>query len=266
MKYKLKTIRAVVILVAVFFMYANNAFAAPMLYPVEAINIKEDSATLTGRVSNNRKNSTVWFEWNTAYSSGAPIIAGRQQVFGENDFNYKLNFLTPGETYSFRAVAMEGGAMVYSATASFKTVTSGGAPIVTTSYQTGQTGVPLGVGSIASGQPAPVPVVTEQVNTNRTIVLPTVTEQNGTDDGFTNNNTNVAAVIGTGDNIFPGTLIGWVLLIIAILFAALIGRMIYEPYENKKKERNDRRLKYKEENEDEKDDVEEAKKKENEIA
>lgn len=216
-----QTIRAGAVLGIALFAFVSEALAAPMLTPVTVTRITDNSATIIGHVSNPQKNSTVWFE---VYNNfGAPTSVAVQGIWNEGTFEWNLRDLNPGQTYSYRAVAMEGGATVYSPVSSF--TTSVPKPTsVTVSYQSQAPVVTQ----------TPAPKVTQAVVVKQATTTPVVTK-----DGFTNGNT--AAVIGAGGDIFPTTLIGWMALLVSLLIVILVGRMIYESIEkrNKKKEDED---------------------------
>lgn len=235
-----QTIRAVMVLGIAFFALANEVFAAPTLTPVTVTRITGDSATIIGHVSNSQKNSTVWFE--TFTGGDTPTAVAVQGIWNEGTFEWNLRDLNPGQTYSFRSGAMEGGATVYSPISSFTTTAPKPATQTTTTYQPQP---------VAVAQPAPA---VQKVAQAKTVVAPAkhvTTTTVTTKEGFTNNgntntapvvitkegfsNGNSATVIGAGNNLFPNSLIGWLLLILAILVVVLIGRMIFESTEKRRK-------------------------------
>lgn len=216
-----QTIRAGAVLGIVFFAFASSALAAPMLTPVTVTRVTENSATIIGHVSNPQKNSTVWFELYNNYNT--PTAVAVQGIWNEGTFEWNLRDLNPGQTYSYRSVAMEGGATVYSPVSSFTTSTPKPTS-VTITYQSNST--------IVTPAPKTTKTVTPVVVTKEATTTPVITK-----DGFTSGNT--ASVIGAGSDIFPTTLIGWIALLIAILTATLIGRMIYESTEKRNKKRDE---------------------------
>lgn len=234
-----KLICAVMVLGIAFFALANEAFAAPSLTPVTVNGITGTSATIVGHVSNPQKNSTVWFEIFTGGDTGTAVAM--QGLWNEGTFEWNLRDLNPGQTYSFRAGATEGASTVYSPITSFTTTAQKVAAPTTTTYQP----QPVAVAQPATTVPkvaqaktvvAPAKQVTTTTVTTKegftngsTNVAPTVINK----EGFTNGNS--ATVIGAGNNLFPVTLIGWLLLILAILVVVLIGRMIYESSENNRR-------------------------------
>ena len=213
-----QSIRAIAVLAIALFAFVSDVFAAPMLTPVTTKYVTENSATIIGHVSNPQKNSTVWFE--IYNNNNAPTAVAVQGIWNEGTFEWNLRDLNPGQTYSYRSVAMEGGATVYSPVSSFTTSVPKQTSVTVTYQSNSQVVTPAPKETKAV---APVVAVKKTATTT-----PVVTEE-----GFTNRNT--AAVIGSGSDIFPNTLIGWVLLIIATLVAVLVGRMIYESTEKRKK-------------------------------
>jgi len=203
--------RASVVLGVALFVFVNDALAAPVLTPATATRVTENSATIIGHVSNPQKNSTVWFE--LFDKSGATTAVAVQGIWNDGTFEWNLRDLNQGETYSFRTAAMEGGVTVYSPTATLTTVSP--KPVVVTTTST--------------------PVVekatqttTKAVETKKATTTPVVTSE-----GFTNNNG--AALIGAGSGMFPTTLIGWIVLLIAILLVVLLGHMVQVSIEERKK-------------------------------
>lgn len=217
----IQTIRAGVFLGAAFFMNANTTFAAPELAPVVVKDITGDSATLVGRVSNPYKNSTVWFELYNTNSTPTPVAV--QGIWHEGTFQWNLNGLTPGQTYSVASVAMEGGITVHSQSSSFTTPLPKPVTPIVISYQSNTTTV-----TQTETQKPVAKVVPATTAVRQVAVVPVAPKE-----GF--NNGNSAAIISAGNGMFPTTLIGWILLLIAILIAVLIGHMIYVSLEKRNK-------------------------------
>ncbi len=237
----IQSIRVAVILSIAFFAFISDVFAAPVLTSATATQITENSAKLVSSVSNPHKSSAVWFE--LIDGTGAPMAVGVEPPLYDNGvnvrFEHNLYNLASGQTYRFRSVAMEGGNTVYSPISSFTTAVPKQAP-ATIAYQP------------SSQTVAQAPKTTEQKSTQTTqattqvkavkedattasIGTQTVAEEFANKDGFTNTNRNTAAVIGSGNDVFPNTLIGWIMLLVAILIVILVGRMIYESTEKRKK-------------------------------
>ena len=220
-----QTIRAGVIAGVVFFAFAESAFAAPVLLPTSVTNITDTSAVIKDYLQNESEITVVWFEWSEASSSAAPTVVGMDNFFGSGFFGVSLRELSPNTVYSYRAAVRRGGATIYSPTMSFKTLGNGSGG---SSASSGA----LGLGSMISS-PAPTTVVVQtpaqtKVETPVVKVKSTPTPKA---DGFTNGN--AAAEIGVGNGIFPTTLIGWILLLIAILVAVLVADMIYRSFEKR---------------------------------
>lgn len=214
---------------------SNTALASAVLISSGATDVTGVSATLNGQVMNSDSNSFVWFEWSNNSAFYAPSIAGKQAFWGGRLFDASINGLTPGATYYYRAVAVarpiSGGAEspVYSQVVSFKTTS----PSVVANV--------VSTPAVASTQ-ANTSTNNNSTGTNATAVKKVTPAQttNGTKDGFTNS-TNTgnggASVLGAGDGILPGTLIGWIALLIAFVVILFVGRLIYEESEKRKKKR-----------------------------
>lgn len=228
-------IRTGMVLAAGFFVFVNTAFAAPALTPVSISNLTGESAMITGNVSNPYKNSTVWFEFYT--DSGATVALATQGIWHDGAFTWYLRDLTPGKTYSVRSAAMEGGVTVYSSTSSFTTPSPKSLTTSTVVNQTPTPAIVQGETQTATVKQTPAVKKTQTVSTTNT--TPKKTEKpvavKTTSEGFTNGS--VASIIGAGDGMLPGTLIGWVALLIAILVVILIGRTIYDSAEKRREER-----------------------------
>lgn len=225
-----QTIRTVAVFGTLFFFSVDIAFAAPALSPVSAREITSTSAVITGYVSNPYKNSTVWFD---LYDGGEiPTSVAIQGIWHGGSFEWDMTGLKPGTRYSYRSAAMEGGETVYSSISSFTTPTLKTAAPATTFYQAQPQ---------TTTYTKPVETVSQKTQTvaKKQTVAVSQTYQDGFDnrksssqqmdtrEGFTNNNS--AQVLGTGDGIFPTTLIGWMLLVIAILVMVLMISVIMEP-------------------------------------
>lgn len=231
----IQSIRVAVVLAIALFAFVSDVFAAPILTPASATYITENSAKLVSSVSNPHKSTAVWFE--LIDGSGASMAVGAQPPLYDNginvNFEHSLYGLNPGQTYKFRSVAMEGGVTVYSNPSSFttkspKTISS------TVAYQSNSQTVTQ-VSKTTEQKTTQTTKATTQVKTVKedAPIAPTIAEEAVNKDGFTNRNS--ATVIGAGNSLFPSTLIGWLLLILAILIATLIGRMIYESTEKQRK-------------------------------
>lgn len=218
-----QTIRAGAVLGVALFAFASNAFAAtPVLLPTSVTEVTGTSAVLRDYVQSYGENSVAWFEWSEVTSMSAPTVFAMRGFYGDGLFEARLEGLNPGVTYSFRAAARAGGVTVYSSALTFTTLTSKPVPVVSQSVT--QTSVSKTV------QPKTQTVQTVAVK-QATVATTPIKE------GFTNGNS--AAVIGAGSTLLPSTLLGWVSLLVAILFVVLLGHMIYEAPEKRKKARED---------------------------
>lgn len=219
-----QTIRAGVVLgialFALFFSFASDVLAAPILTPVTVTRITGNSATIIGHVSNSQKNSTVWFELDN--NGGVSTSVAMQGIWNEGTFEWNLRDLNPGQTYSFRAWATEGGVTISSPTSSFTTSVPKPATSTMISYQSNS--------SVATTVPAPK--ATQTVATKQVTTTPAVTKE-----GFTNGNS--ATIIGAGDGMLPSTLIGWIALIISIFIMILVAHMVYEAPEKRRQNLRD---------------------------
>jgi len=242
-----KTIRAGVIGGVALFAFAPSAFAAPALSPVAVNSLTGTSATLVGHVSNPYTNSTVWIEWSVGSTlSATPNTVGLQTIWGEGSFQWYLSNLTPGQTYTVRSVAMEGGNTVNSQPVLFTTPVAVATEVVTQTQ-------PIAVSVAGTVQTKPVGQTNTETanNTSSTVVAPSKTStESGTQvnkktttvskdvnpEGFTRVNSNSAAVIGAGGaSVFPTTLVGWIILLIALLAMVIVAHIAYEaPIKRKK--------------------------------
>lgn len=215
--------------------FAQISFAATVLTPATASGITRTSAILVARVLGDGWNNTpVWFEWGETIALENPIV-GFTKIPYEGDFQGFLSDLKPGTTYYFRAVAMErGGNKITSPITNFKT--AGG---TTSNVSTSATEQPTA--TTKSGTQATVPVQTSKTTTSVSLtttsatktteatsktaevaVVPAKTTMSaGTTDA------NIASVIGVGGGALPGTLIGWLLLFIAILITVILVHTIH---------------------------------------
>lgn len=242
-----QTIRAGMVFVAVLFAFVSEVYAAPTITPASVAQITSDSAILISNVYNNFKNTTVWFEYKEDSSFSQFIAVGMGSVFGVGYFRAYLTDLKPGTTYQYRAAATEDGTTIYSPLSSFKTAGSSIIQIATSATNLNSSAnTTQGQGSEAqtnssvvqsnnngarasSGTQGNNKVV---VNTNPSVAPGDTSVTNKT---ISNINRGTASVIGAGNNIFPNTLIGWVMLLISIIAAVLVGRMIFESSEKRKK-------------------------------
>lgn len=214
--------RVATVLSVAFFAFTSSALAAPELTPVTVTRVTETSATLIGHVANPYKNSTVWFEfYNT---NGNPTTYAVQSIWNNGTFEWNLRDLNPGQTYSYRSAAMEGGVTVYSQTSSFTTPTPKPVTTVTSTMTP----------PVQTVTPAKTTTTEKEVVVKTAIVVKKEVATTTPTEGFDNNS---ASIIGAGSGMLPNTLVGWILLLILILAAVLLSHMIYDSAEKRKEER-----------------------------
>lgn len=221
-----KTVRFGAFLGAVFFVTASTAFASPILGPLSATHITDTSMTITASYSNPYKSTTVWIE---VYGKEGGAFA-LHNSFDQGIFSATFRDLNPGQTYSYRSAAMEGGVTVYSNVASFTTTVPKQGALTNTGAQKDLSN------TIEATQKTKGTQTAKKETAGKVVAsAPTTTKE-----GFTNNPSSVkgnsASVIGTESDLVPNTLIGWVLLFIAILLAVLLVKMIFESNEKHRKE------------------------------
>lgn len=239
-----KTIRAGFVLGAALLMFTGAALASGVLIPAGATDVTNTSARLNGEIINSNNNSTVWFEWADNSSMSGAMVAGKESFWSGSTFNTVIDGLNPNTSYYYRVVAVSkpiigsASAPVYSPVISFKTTAAGGnittfASTLSTTYGAGQNTTSANLGTTKTAN-------TKNNNTSTTVVTKKTSTQTtvaDTKEGFSNNGSNSASVFGVGNGMFPTTLTGWIILIIAIFIALLIVRMIYEECERRKKAR-----------------------------
>ncbi len=194
--------------------FVGEVFAAPILpVPVVVSNISENKATLSSVVETPPfKTALVWFDyWGDTPTSVVSTEARSRS--GVEHFKWDISDLRSCTTYSFRAVAREGGVTVLSSNVG--SFTTKGCPLKNTqTAQSTQTTQATQIKNDPMATKATVPAAT--MNTNA------------------NTNSSAASVVGAS-GVLPGTLIGWVALLISVLVALLITFMIFEASENRKK-------------------------------
>jgi hypothetical protein len=196
-----------------FFALASDVFAAPVLTPATVTTVSETTATLSAKVTAPQlEKATVWFEWGDTASSSTAV--GLRTIFETGFFEADLRDLRPNTIYYFRAVAMQGGVTVSSLTTSFTTK----GPVVNT----------------VTKIPPPTTTVVQNTKTVFVTVPATTTPALITATKETPSSSQGASAIGAG-SVLPGTLIGWVALLISIFIVLLIVLMILEASEKRKK-------------------------------
>lgn len=220
-----KILCAGVVLGVALFAFASNALAAaPVLLPTSVTEITSTSAVLRVYAESpreNRENSVVWFEWSEASRASTPTVFAMRAFSGAGFFDARLEGLTPGVAYSFRAAARGGTETVYSPFLTFTTLTSNPTPAVTQ--------------PVVTQTPISKTVQTKKQTVQTVAVKKATVATVATKESSTNGNS--AAAIGAGNSLFPNTLIGWVVLLVVILVVILLGHMLYEAPEKRRKER-----------------------------
>lgn len=257
-KYITKAIRTGLALSAVFFASANIAAASTFFIPAGATDITSTSATINSEVMNPNKNSYVWFEWSDSRSFSSPSIAGKQAFWGGRPFEATIEGLNPGTTYYYRAIVVarpvsgSPEAPIYSPVVSFKTLSADNAGGVSglvykttqnNSSNTNNTNTTSNSTNTTTNNTTNTTNSTNSTNTNTSTTKNNTVRNTSaaatTKDGFTNTNTSAnsgsASVVGADDSMYPITLIGWIALLIALFVVILIGRLIYEESEKRKK-------------------------------
>lgn len=216
----------------VFFAWAGSAFAAPVVAPLGVSTITETTATFTGHAFNGARQLTVWYELGEA---GSPLAAySTRAVHGDSVESFYVTGLKAGTTYSARFGAMDGADIVYSPLTTFTTKGVAAVPVgtvTTTQTATGANVVHANT-SVASAQTG----ATQTTATPQTKIVATKSTSSKNVAVKTNTNTQSAALIGAGD-MFPQTLVGWVVLIILVLVAVLVTHMIVESNDRRKARR-----------------------------
>lgn len=230
----ISTIKYGIVVGAGLLSFAQTSLAAPVLTPATVSGITRTSAILVAKVSNGGTNNvSVWFEWGeTASLEKTPV--GVRDIYGEGYFQGNLYELKEGTTYYFRAVAMLGGEKVTSPIGTFKT--DGG---VTPSVTTSATDQPVVTTKSETQTTAPAQTAKTTTSVSRTTTSAAKTTEATpktaevavapakTTASAITANANIASIIGAGDGVLPGTLIGWLLLFITILIAVIIVHTIH---------------------------------------
>lgn len=246
----ISTIRFGAVLVLACSVFVGEAFAAPALSPASVTSLSNTSATLTAKMTNTTsRNTAVWFEWGD--TPNPTTVIGMRDIAGEGFFQGYLSRLSPGTTYYFRAGALEGGVTVYSAvipfttrggvtaapstnTVQLNTVSTDGSSLVTNTAAVGNT-------ASVVATPAPKPAVQKIIRDQATAKTISNTKTDNpcgdTQKSASVKNTAGAAAVGNTVAILPGTLIGWISLLIGLLIVFLIMAMVLDSVEERRKAR-----------------------------
>ena len=226
------TIRFGAILGLAFFAFIHQAFAAPIVTPVQVSANGSGAVALYAKAAaaDSWDSVTVWFQWG---ETPAPTnVVGMGTVFSQGgtfeQFRSSVNGLTPGVTYYFQSVSIQDGVTVSSPVSAYK-VPGGTQPVA-----------PVYVAPVATTVVAPAQSA-QNVVVNRTIVVKPVVQAESTTAQSVQNaqntgssveaiNPNSAAVIGASGDIFPQTLVGWIGLMIALFAMVIIMKMLSESF------------------------------------
>lgn len=227
--------RVGIIMIGIFFAFAQDVFAAPSLVPVFAQNTSETATVLTATYTDPAAHSgdfaTVWFEWGNTPDPTRMAVVDSHNIFVGATFTRRLDGLNPNTMYYFRAAVMSGAAVTYSPIQSFVTK-GGGQTVDVRTVNTNTTNINTVTSSTYTNTDT---VNTANVSQSNTASAKKVTSTAPKTTGSTNANT--AVVFGAGSSMLPGTLIGWVALMIALLTVVLLVHMIIESQDRRKKRR-----------------------------
>lgn len=228
--------------------FVGEALAAPVLTPATATVTSNTTATLVSKVSNpGYKNTAVWFEWG---ETPTPTnVVGMRDVYGEGFFQGYLSGLKPGTVYYYRAAAMEGGVTVYSSVVSL-TTRGGAADPATNTVQmnTNSAGVSTGGANTTNTTATPAPQASAastnvKESTSGANTKTTTTQKAAVSKSPARDNTAATAAVNNTSGVLPGTLIGWVSLLIGLLIVFLIFAMIIDSVEERRKAREEAKKK-----------------------
>jgi hypothetical protein len=238
----ISTIRFGAVLGIALFAFVGEVFAAPTITPVSVTISGKTSVSLYAKVAAPSWGSMpVWFEYGETSATG--ITTSVSSVYSQGGsylpFIARVENLNPGSTYYFRAVATEGGVTVYSPV---NTVTIPGASTAVAGTTNTGTNTTTNTNTNTSTTNTNVVretvVITVPAETKKVASATTVTKKAETTtvkDEPVNEvtNANSAAVIGSGNEALPQTLIGWIGLLIALLVIVLLVKMVLESFEHR---------------------------------
>ena len=255
-------LRFAVIVGVLLFAFTGEVFAAPVLTPVSAKVFSATSITLRAEVSNPVwENTSVWFEWGETSLPTAAV--GVTSVYNQGPFEVRLSDLKPGVTYYFRAVASEGGVTVYSPNVASLTLSDGTQTTIINTTNTVNNNIVTNKTSTTNevGGTAKPPQTKSAISNSSTkkVVVASVVNKNCDDAKTTTGgtlgtqtNTNLGASVIASGAVMPSTLIGWVALMVALLFVVLVVHMIFDSNQKRKKMREEKEaLRWAKEMEDE---------------
>ncbi len=201
-----------------FSLFVGQAFAAGTITPVSVSAFGETGVTLRAHTSGVAWTTVpAWFAYGT--TPNPDIVVGDTRLFGSGTamlpFETTISNLTPGTTYYFRANVMVDGVTVQSSVATF-TVPVKNAPVT-----------PIVVTPVVTTPKAPVAVAPKE-----TPKAPVATQTTPQSELILNSQS--GAVIGAGESVLPGTLIGWVGLMLMVLIIMLMVTMLVESVQRRR--------------------------------
>jgi len=123
------------------FTFTLTTIVAPTVSTISASSITSTTASLNGLLtSNGGESCTVYFQWGTTIAYGTNTT-NQTKTTGES-FTASLISLSSGETYHFRAVAVNSNSTVYGADSAFNT---------TSNLEVNWTGIFDGIGRMFTG-------------------------------------------------------------------------------------------------------------------
>ncbi len=189
---------------------SNNNTTQPIAVTELPLSVTTNSATLSGRsIPGNNTPTTGWFEWGPSQTLGFQT-ATKQLGNVSTNFSETVTGLTSNKVYFYRAVVETNGGVQFGSILSFRT------------------------GVIAV---APTPAVTTPTEAS-----PVATNDNTSRDrsnGIGDNN--LMAALFFGDDFFPNTFMGWILLIVMLFAVISLGNYVYGGYIKRLEEEEDRK-------------------------
>lgn len=181
------------------------------------------SATLNGSVYSNDMQSFAVFEYGTTPGLGRTTSRLSSNGSYNTNFIYTINNLSPNTTYYFRIVGESNGIVTVGDIFYFKTPSQGGATTVITNTTTKDK-------STTSNKNSDIGIG----NKNNSEKTTTITNENKNN---TNRNTDgsfLAAGAGFSNTFFPGTILGWLVILLFIMILVIVARKLFSNYKLKK--------------------------------
>ena len=233
----ISTIRFGAVLGIALFAFVGEVFAAPAITPVSITISGKTSVSLYAKVAAPSWGSMpVWFEYSENPTPGN--VVSMSSVYSQGGsylpFIGRIENLNPGTTYYVRAVATEGGVTVYSPVNTV-TIPSGTSTVAGTTNTGNNTNTNTNTNTTTTNtnvvRETVVITTPAKVATSATVVKAAEVKPVQTNTTNPVTNPNSAAIIGSGDSMFPQTLIGWIGLLIALLAIVVLLKMVVESFE-----------------------------------